>query len=59
MDEHDLMEVLKALVERSSTDLYTPELLGNETFRTPGEGASFGVAHEDVRFIVTITQIGD
>lgn len=61
MDEHDLMEIVRAAVEQLATCGVRQDfdLIGVDVFATPGEGASFGVRHEGASFIVTITQIGE
>jgi hypothetical protein len=61
MDEHDLMEVLRAFVQSATNtarEFGCAELFDAEVFATAGDSASFGVQLPDgARFIVNVTQI--
>jgi len=63
MDEHLLMEVLRAFVQRVAGTRWDEgdldsNLLDAEVFATAGDGASFGVQLDDgARFIINVTQI--
>lgn len=67
MDEHDLIEILRAYLERaadpSCDDVFpATELINAEVRHTPGDSASIIVSlpafDGGVSFIVNVTQIG-
>lgn len=63
MDEHDLMEIVRELVTAARNGRLEPDdgehpLADSDEWRTPGDGASFGVKMDDgSTFVITITQV--
>lgn len=57
MDEHNLMELVRALVERAIGYGLPSEFADADVFRTPGDGASFGIEIEGGRYVLAVTQI--